>query len=101
MAFTKPPTKIFAQQRMSVQSTGPVRTIFPMGPSVEMAGSRGRLRVGISLVPDRQKYVDLLQGAVADNPYLVVLLLSQRDERIGVVRLFTSKPPFSDSPQAG
>jgi len=54
-----------------------------------------------NLVPGRQKYVDLLQGAVADNPYLVVLLLSQWDEGIGVGRLLTSKTPFSDSLQAG
>jgi hypothetical protein len=54
-----------------------------------------------NLVPDRQKYMELVQGAVADNPYLVVLLLSQRNEGIGVGRLLTSKTPFSDSPQTG
>jgi hypothetical protein len=50
-----------------------------------------------NLVPGRQKYVDLLQDAVADNPNLIVLRLSEIDGRIGVSRLMVSKTPFPGS----
>jgi hypothetical protein len=66
-----------------------------------LAGPLARCDYKKNLVPGRGKYVDLLQGAVADNPYLVVLLLSQWDGEIGVGRLLCSKTPFLDSWQAG
>jgi hypothetical protein len=66
-----------------------------------LAGPLARWDYKKKLVPGRGKYVDLLQGAVADNPYLVVLLSSQWDGGIGVGRLLTSKTPFSDFRQAG
>jgi len=50
-----------------------------------------------NLVTGRQKYVDLLQGAVADNPYLVVLLLVDTAEGVGVSRFLCSKTPFSSA----
>jgi hypothetical protein len=59
-----------------------------------LAGPLARWDYKKNLVPGRGKYVDLLQGAVADNPYLVVLLLSQWGGGIGVGRLLTSKNPF-------
>jgi hypothetical protein len=46
------------------------------------------------LVPGRQKYVDILMGAVADNPYLVTLLFQDREEGVGVSRLLCSKAPL-------
>jgi hypothetical protein len=55
-----------------------------------------------NLVTGRQKYLDILQGAVADNPYLITLLLTDGDQGIAVSRLRCSKNPFPDaSPQAG
>jgi hypothetical protein len=46
------------------------------------------------LVPGRQKYVDILQGAVADNLHLIILLLTDTEKGIGVSRLLCSKSPF-------
>lgn len=47
-----------------------------------------------NLVPSRQKYADILQQAVADNPYLILLLLSDTEKGIGVGRLLVSKDPL-------
>jgi hypothetical protein len=47
-----------------------------------------------NLVTGRQKYADILQGAVADNPYLITLLLVDMDKGIGVSRLLCSKDPL-------
>jgi hypothetical protein len=49
-----------------------------------------------NLVTGRQKYADILQGAVADNPYLITLLLTDGENGIGVGRLLCSKTPFPD-----
>lgn len=46
-----------------------------------------------NLVPDKQKYLSLLEGAVADNPTLVTLLLSTTDGGFGIARLRCSKTP--------
>jgi hypothetical protein len=46
------------------------------------------------LVPGRQKYVDILKGAVADNPYLTTLLLTDTGKGIGISRLLCSKNPI-------
>jgi hypothetical protein len=55
-----------------------------------------------NLVTGRHKYADILQGAVADNPYLITLLLTDGEKGIGVSRLLCSKNPFPNaSPQAG
>lgn len=64
------------------------------------AGPLARCDYRKNLVPRRQKYSDLLQGAVADNPYLVVLLLSHWENRLDVGQLRISNTPFSESPQA-
>jgi hypothetical protein len=54
-----------------------------------------------NLVTGRQKYVQILRGAVADNPYLVTLLLADTEEGIGVSRLLCSQTPLPDAcPQA-
>jgi hypothetical protein len=47
-----------------------------------------------NLAVGRQKYAEILQGAVADNPYITILLLQNTDEGIGVSRLLCSKNPF-------
>jgi hypothetical protein len=47
-----------------------------------------------NLVTGRQKYLDILQQAVADNPYLITLLLSDTEKGIGVSRLLCSKDPL-------
>jgi hypothetical protein len=39
-----------------------------------------------NLVTGRQKYVEILQGAVADNPYLITLLLVEIDGGVGINR---------------
>ena len=55
-----------------------------------------------NLVTGRQKYVEILQGAVADNPYLITLLLADREKGIGVSRLRCSKDPIPNAcPEAG
>jgi hypothetical protein len=64
-----------------------------------LAGPLARWDYKKNLVPTREKYVDLLQGAVADNHNLVVLLLSQWDDGIGVGQLRVAKTPFWESPQ--
>jgi hypothetical protein len=46
-----------------------------------------------NLVTDRQKYLDILQGAVADNPYLITLLLTDGDQGIGVSQLRCRRSP--------
>jgi hypothetical protein len=50
-----------------------------------------------NLVTGRQKYVDILQGAVADNPYLITLRLTDGENGIGVSRLLCSKNPFPNA----
>ena len=57
---------------------------FVSGP---LAGSRYKQ----NLVTGRQKYLDVLQGPVADNPYLITLLLTDGDQGIEVRRLLCSK----------
>lgn len=47
----------------------------------------------MNLVTGRQKYVDVLKGAVADNPYLITLLLEDTEKGIGVSRLLCSRRP--------
>jgi hypothetical protein len=55
-----------------------------------------------NLVTGRQKYVEILQAAVADNPYLITLLLTDTEKGIGVSRLLCSKDPFPNAcPRAG
>jgi hypothetical protein len=55
-----------------------------------------------NLVTGRHKYADILQGAVADNSYLITLLLTDGEKGIGVSRLLCSKNPFPNaSQQAG
>jgi hypothetical protein len=55
-----------------------------------------------NLVTGRQKYVEILQDAVADNPYLITLLLTDREKGIGVSRLVCSKDPIPNAcPEAG
>jgi len=46
------------------------------------------------LVPGRQKYVDILKGTVADNPYLITLLLTDTEKGIGISRLLCSRNPI-------
>ena len=48
-----------------------------------------------NLTVGRKKYVEILQGAVADNPYMTILLLQDTDAGIGVSRLLCSKNPIS------
>ena len=47
-----------------------------------------------NLVTGRQKYVDILRGAVADNPYVVTLLLVDGENGIGISRLVCSQRPL-------
>jgi hypothetical protein len=54
-----------------------------------------------NLVTGRQKYVDILQGAVADNPYLITLLLVDTEKGIGVSRLLCSQRSISPSLTVG
>jgi hypothetical protein len=49
-----------------------------------------------NLVPGRQKYVEVLSGAVADNPNVITLLLLDNEKGVGVYRLLCSKSPFPD-----
>ena len=59
-----------------------------------VAGPLASWRYKQNLATGRQKYLDILQGAVADNPYLITLLLVDTDEEIpGVRRLLCSKNP--------
>jgi hypothetical protein len=53
------------------------------------------------LVTGRQKYVDILQDVVADNPYLTMLLLSDTEKGIGVTRLLCHKNPMCKANSAG
>jgi hypothetical protein len=46
-------------------------------------------------VTARQKYVDMLQGAVADNPYVIPLLLVETESGICVGKLRCSKDPIA------
>jgi hypothetical protein len=67
-----------------------------------LAGPLAGLDYKRNLVTGRQKYLEILQGAVADNPYLITLLLTDGEKGIGVSRLLCSKDPISSaSPQAG
>jgi hypothetical protein len=51
-----------------------------------------------NLVTGRQKYVEILQGAVADNPYVMTLILKEEEKgMIGVSRLLCSKSPLPDT----
>jgi hypothetical protein len=62
------------------------------------AGSLAAWDFKNNLVPGRMKYVDFLKEGVADNPFLVVLLLMPTiDGSLGVSRLLTSKTPFTES----
>ena len=54
-----------------------------------------------NLVTDRQKYLDILQGAVADNPYLITLLLTDGDQGIGVGRLLCKPAGWSKQGSVG
>jgi hypothetical protein len=47
-----------------------------------------------NLVTGRQKYVDILRGAVADNPNVITLLLVDTENGIGVSRLLCSQRPI-------
>jgi hypothetical protein len=49
-----------------------------------------------NLVTGRQKYVDILQGAVADNPFVITLLLVEMEGGVGISRLLCSKRPLHD-----
>lgn len=51
-----------------------------------------------NLVTGRQKYLEILQGAVADNPNLITLILKEADKGIGVSRLLCSKEPVHNAP---
>lgn len=61
-----------------------------------LAGPLAGWRHEENLVTGRQKYVDILRDAVADNPYVITLLLADTDKGIGISRLLCSKNPFSD-----
>jgi len=50
-----------------------------------------------NLVTGRQKYVEILQGAVADNPNVITLILTETDGGIGVSPLLCSKSPLPDA----
>jgi hypothetical protein len=50
-------------------------------------------------VTGRQKYVDMLQGAVADNPYVIPLLLVETESGICVGKLRCSKDPIAQECQ--
>lgn len=52
-----------------------------------------------NLVTGRQKYVDILKHAVADNPYVIALLLVETKEGIGVSRVAVSRKPPGDPVQ--
>jgi hypothetical protein len=54
-----------------------------------------------NLVTGTQKYVEILQAAVADNPYLITLLLTDTEKGIGVSRLLCSKDPFPNAGDGG
>jgi hypothetical protein len=47
-----------------------------------------------NLVTGRQKYIEILQGVVADNPYLITLILAETESGIGVSRLICSRSPI-------
>src|SRR6266481_719949 len=59
-----------------------------------LAGPLAGWDYGNSLVTGRQKYVDILKGAVADNPFLITLLLVDTIEGTRVSRLLCSKEPI-------
>jgi hypothetical protein len=50
-------------------------------------------------VTGREKYVDILRDAVADNPYVIALLLVETNEGIGVSRVAVSRKPPGDPAQ--
>jgi hypothetical protein len=50
------------------------------------------------LVTGRQKYVEILQGAVADNPYLITLLLIDNKNGIRIGRLLCKTSSQPDPP---
>src|SRR6266849_3552293 len=52
-----------------------------------------------TMVTARQKYVDMLQGAVADNPYVIPLLLVETESGICVGKLWCSKDPIAQECQ--
>jgi hypothetical protein len=47
-----------------------------------------------NLVTGRQKYLEILQGVVADNPYVTTFILKGEEKGIGVSRLGCSKARF-------
>lgn len=59
-----------------------------------LAGPLAAWNIMDNLVTGRQKYVDLLRGAVADNPYLVTLRLVDTDQGIGIGRVLCSLKPI-------
>lgn len=65
-----------------------------------LAGPLAAWNIMENLVTGRQKYVDLLRGAVADNPYLVILRLIDTDEGIGISRLLCSLKPILQPSQS-
>ena len=67
------------------------RALFDVGIAGPLAGWHYRRNLTVG----RQKYVEILQGAVADNPYMTILLLQDTDAGIGVSRLLCSKNPIS------
>jgi hypothetical protein len=60
-----------------------------------VAGPLAAWRYQENLVTGRQKYLEILQGAVADNPYLITLLLQDTGEGVSVSRLLCSKDPVA------
>jgi hypothetical protein len=62
-----------------------------------LAGPLASWQYRNGLVIGRQKYVEILQGAVADNPYVITLLLSDAEQGIGVSRLLCSKEPIPNA----
>lgn len=49
-----------------------------------------------NLVTGRQKYLEILQRAAADNPYVITLILREADNGIGVSRLLCSSSPLEE-----
>ena len=50
-----------------------------------------------NLVPSKLKFSEVLRGAIADNPYLVILSLMVTNEGRGVGVVRTSRSPFPDA----
>jgi hypothetical protein len=59
-----------------------------------VAGPLAAWKFRENLVTGRQKYVDVLKHAFADNPYVIALLLVDTEQGIGVSRLLCSQRPI-------